>query len=196
MNWLCLRHLSWKPKWLRAPFRSFQSNKVRKDRIKSCQCGEAGVAWGHRWWHWGWFSSRTFSWWLMAAVTYRSKFRSLSSSGCPSWWRWTSSSESSFLLYGGHTGDRTCVLRALGCLGFILRHRTSRLVLFDLVSSSRMCSQVSLWKWNSNRELPSVWFVGGGGVLVFSLSTQYFCLTAWRNDQKEVTRKIFSIKNP
>lgn len=101
MNWLCLRHLSWKPKWLRAPFRSFQSNKVRKDRIKSCQCGEAGVAWGHRWWHWGWFPSRTFSWWLMAAVTYRSKFRSPSSSGCPSWWRWTSSSESSFLLYGG-----------------------------------------------------------------------------------------------
>lgn len=129
----------------------------------------------------------------MAAVTYKSKFRSLSSSGCPSWWRWTSSSESSFLLSGcGHTSDHTCP-KGTWVSRLHLETQNRRLILFDLVSSSRMCSQVLLWKWNSNNELPSVWFVGEGGVLgVFFPFLP--SLTAWRNDQKEITIKFSQLK--
>lgn len=182
------------PRWLRALFRSFQGNKVRQDRIRSCQCGEAGLAWGHWWWHFGWFPSRTFSWWLMAAVTYKNRFRSLSSLECPSWWRWTSSSESSFLLSGGgHTSDCTCP-KGIWVSRLHLETQNRWLILFDLVSSSQMCSQVLVWKWNSNSELPSVWFGGEGSFGFFSLSTRYFCLTAWKNDQKEITIKFSQLK--
>ena len=52
-----------------------------------------------RWCYAGvWFSYRTSSWWQTAAVTWRSKFRSLSSLGSLLLWLWMSSSKSSVLL--------------------------------------------------------------------------------------------------